>query len=173
VNSDATGISSIDYTFGQTPGPVQIQAVLATDAGQIQNYTITVEPTSAPDGVSVNYVSGEGQSVTAGEKLAESLVVSVLREAEGGTLVPDAGATVVWTVSPSTASPVPLTTSTVNSDGLASIEIVTSAGFNGGFTIRAEHFDNPNAAYIFHATAISAATPLVLVKPEANSGDGQ
>lgn len=171
VNSDSFGVSSIDYTFGQTPGPVQIQAVLATDAGQIQNYTITVG--STPDGVSVDYVSGDGQTVTAGEKLSESLVVSVLRASEGGTAAPDAGATVVWTVSPSAASTIPISTSTVNSDGLASIEIVTSASFSGAFTIRAEHFDSPEAAYVFHATAISAASPLVLVKPGTDSGDGQ
>ncbi len=179
VNSDANGISSIDYTFGQTPGPVHIQAVLATSAGQIQNYVLTVEAAPVPGGVSLNYVSGDGQSAMAGESLPEALVVSVMRSAtdcqmgedQGCPPGPDTGATVVWTVSPPAASPTPIATSTVGSDGLASIQIATSSGFSGGFTIRAEHFDNPDAAYVFHANA--NATPLTLVKPVADSGDGQ
>jgi len=176
VVSDYRGEASVNFTF-PTVGTTHIRAMLASDSEKFVDYTIKVEPASTdpdPDAVSLDFVSGDDQSVAAGQPLPEALVVSVLRSVAGGTPQPDVGATVVWTVNPAAASPTPITTSTVGSDGRAAITIQTSPDYVGSFIVRAEHFDVPEAEYVFSAsTTDPSGGPELPPNIAIESGDGQ
>ncbi len=174
VVSNSSGISSQTLSF-PSAGTARIRASLANNPDAFVDYTITVAPAPEPepDTVSLAYFSGDGQSVTSGQTLPEALFVNVMRNVAGNPPRPDAGATIVWTVTPAEAVVAPITASIVNSDGLASSTIQTSPDYQGDFTIRAEHFDDPSAAFDFNASAIASEPEPDAVTLTYVSGDGQ
>ncbi|MEZ5543887.1 MAG: autotransporter domain-containing protein [Lysobacteraceae bacterium] len=176
--SDANGFATMSLTFGSQPGTVGIHAAIHGSSASDVNFSVSSQAPTAPDVVTLSLVSGDGQSTQAGSALPQALVISVMRSSSGCQIgedqgcppVPDAGATVVWTVTPAAASSTPISTSTVGSDGRASIQITTASNYVGAFTVRAEHFDEPNVAATFHATTTAAP---VITTLEIVSGNGQ
>ena len=140
--TDAQGLASGGtWTLGPAAGPNSLTAAAAGLSGSPATFsaTGTVLPPGPP--ASITRISGDAQSVVAGEVAPESLVVQV-RDANGVGLN---GITVTWTILTGGGSVSPVSLST-GAGGLAAVEWTigtitgtnsvraTAAGFNATFT---------------------------------------
>jgi hypothetical protein len=111
--TDASGLASIQYTLGGTPGDETVSAAVSDVA---QTLTFTAHAVAgAPSAVVL--ISGSAQSDTVGKTLANAFVVKVT-DAAGNPL---GGVTVTWTRTGGTGSAAS-GTSTTNTNGLASVK---------------------------------------------------
>ncbi|MBB5206818.1 autotransporter domain-containing protein [Chiayiivirga flava] len=164
----ADGIAGITVTFGPTPGPVAIRATRADDTSATTVFHLTATPddtvvyTLAKPAVG----SGDGQTGTVGEPLAQSLVVIAANDG-----LPAAGVTVQWAVTGGEAT-LDAAQSVTNAGGRASIGL-TFGDTPGTVTVTATRADAPLATSTFVLTADDAVDDgtYALDKP-ADSGDG-
>jgi len=111
--TDASGLASIQYTLGSTPGDETIRAAVS-DVAQTLTFTAHAA-VGAPNAVVL--VSGSAQTDTVGKTLANPFVVKVTDAANN----PLGGVTVTWTRTGGTGSAAS-GTSTTNTNGLASVQ---------------------------------------------------
>lgn len=150
--------------IGSPPPNVVVRATIAPSpaakgAATPPSAVFTLAPF---DVIDVSATSGDNQTATVGEALADPLIVHATRNG-----VPDNGGILNWTVDPPGAATLAGGQSTADPQGNASMT-VTSVNVAGAFTVTAAHNDDPGQTAVFNATGTAATLAL-----GSASGDGQ
>jgi uncharacterized protein (TIGR03437 family) len=173
VLTDSTGVASCSPVLGGTPNTAQQGLVSLTVGGSYPLERFSTNPTaqplafltfpsSGPMGVqvtpgtpgSIRTVSGDGQSVQAGQSLNGPLVVQV-QSASGNAL---GGQTVNWSVSPANAGTLGSASTTTDSTGSASNTLRLASTASGTVTVTASVAGTTLSPVTFSETAISNIT---------------
>lgn len=159
ASTGSDGLAQASWTLGSAAGPQTVVARVV-GAGRLEvRFDASVGGSSEP--VSIEALSGDGQSAPAGSPLPDSLVVRVL----DGSGNPVAGATVEWSAAQGSVDPASVVT---GSDGRAGTFRVLGPS-TGTQTASASSAGLNGSPVTFTSTAVAAgASRLVRV-----SGDGQ
>lgn len=159
----ANGVASIGWTLGGTVG-ANNQGLSATVAGLTGSPVAFVASATAPP-TQMAMVSGDGQTGTAGQALAQPLVVEV----QDASNAPVAGVTVNWSVQAGGGT-LTAATSVTNGAGQASIGLTvgTAAGASNQ-TVRAAVAGLAGSPVDFTASVQAAAASQIA----KSAGDGQ
>lgn len=161
--TNGSGVASVGWTLGSTPGSNN-QGLSATVAGLTGSPVAFVASATAPP-TQMTLSSGDAQTGTAGQALAQPLVVLV-RDAGSN---PVAGVVVSWQVAAGGGT-LGAATSVTNGSGLASMTytVGTTAGA-GNQTVNASVTGLAGSPVGFTASVVAAAASQIAV----SSGDNQ
>ena len=157
--TDAAGMAENTYTLGSIPGENRVRAVVSGVQNLEVAFTATgLEPLAdPPEATSIQLVSGDMQTATAGSQLTDPLVVRLFSDDNQ----PVAGTVVSWTVLTGGGS---LGAGVVTSDGSGFASNTYTTGTTPGEnTIQAAIGDQAAITAVFTATGQSAANALVTV----------
>jgi len=156
--TDSNGGTQINFDFGNTPGPVQIQASAASfGVNVITNHNVLAVTRT------LNIATGNGQSTPPGTPFVSPLIVLA---ADSGS--PVSGVTINWAVTGGDAT---LSAATSVTDGSGNASISVNAGVTlGNVTITATRDDEPTATVTYTLDIAAAVSALALTR---TSGNGQ
>ncbi|MEZ4412098.1 MAG: Ig-like domain-containing protein [Gemmatimonadales bacterium] len=161
--TDASGIASVGWTLGATPGSNN-QGLSASSAGLTGSPVAFVASATAPP-TQMALVSGDGQTGTAGQALAQPFVVVV----EDAANAPVAGVVVNWQVTAGGGS-VAAATAVTDAAGEASMTLtVGTAAGTGNQTVTAAVAGLTNSPITFTASVVAGAASKIAL----SSGNAQ
>lgn len=156
--TNGSGETQINFDFGNTPGPIQIQATANSfNLNVITNHTVL------PVTRTLNIASGNGQSTPPNTPFSAPLIV--LAQDSGN---PASGVIINWAVTSGNAT-LSAATSVTNGSGQASTNVNAGASV-GAVTISATRNDNPTATVSYTLNINPAVSTLALTR---SSGNGQ
>lgn len=154
--TDINGNANVTFSFGNTPGPVQIQAT-ALSVNLVTNHEVLATSRT----LFIN--SGDAQNTAPNTTFSAPLVVTAQ---DGGS--PDADIIINWAVSSGDAT---LSAATSDTDGSGNASITVNAGATvGPVVITATRSDEPTATVSFTLNIAASVPSLALSR---TSGNGQ
>jgi uncharacterized protein YhjY with autotransporter beta-barrel domain len=156
--TNGSGDAQINFDFGNTPGPLQIQAAASSfSLNVITNHTVL------PVTRTLNIATGNGQSTPPNTPFSAPLIV--LAQDSGN---PVSGVSINWVVTSGDAT---LSAASSDTDGSGNASISVNAGATvGAVTISATRNDDPTATVSFTLNINTVVSTLALTR---SSGNGQ